>query len=131
MTPAEIASRAFIQFNDISAKFTVSARASGSMDIANIGNIGIENGTIAFAFGLGIIESTDRIYFNEISSVPIALKEAAEWQTAAVMDVSIPIVATIQFTEELDLTLSPIISITSSDLFTSTPPVISLDLNLP
>ena len=130
MSPAEIASRAYVQFNDISAKFTTTARASGDMDIADVGNIGIKNGTIAFSFGLGMIEVADKIYFNEISSVVLALKNL-EWQTAAVMDVSIPLVATIQFAEDLDLTLSPIISITSSDFFTPGFPVISLDLNLP
>ena len=130
MTPTEVASRAFIQFDDISAKFTATARASGDMDIAGIGNIGIEDGTISFAFGLGMVESSEEIYFNEISSVGVALKKL-EWQTAAVMDITVPIVATIEFADDLDLTLSPIISMTSSDLFTPDLPTMSIDLNLP
>ena len=129
IAPAEIASRAYIQFNDVSAKFTTTARVFGDMDIANIGNIEIEDGMISFAFGLGMIEMTDKIYFNEVSSVPLALKNTAEWQTAAVMDVSIPIAVTLSFAE--GIILKPVISITSSDLFTpDLPYYMSIDLNL-
>ena len=128
MTQAEIAQRTYIQFNDISAKFTSTARIFGDMDIADIGNISIEDGTIAFAFGLGMIEVSDKIFLNEISSVPLALKDSAEWQTAAVMDVSITTDVPVQLAE--DLILKPIISITSSDFFTSQLPSISIDLNL-
>lgn len=129
MTSAQIASRSYMVFHDTSAKFTTTARVFGDMDIANIGNVVIEeDGTIAFAFGLGIIESTDKIYFNDISSVPLALKDTAEWQTAAVMDVSLPIAATVPFAEST--TLGPIISITSSDWFTPDLPSMGIDLNL-
>lgn len=130
MTQAQMASRSFIQFDDISAKFSTSARASGDMDIANVGSIGVENATIAFAFGLGIVEISDKIYFNEISSVLIALKENALWQKVGVMDISIPVTATIEFAPDLDLTLNPIISITCPDLFTPDFPSIAVDLNL-
>ena len=40
MNHAQIASRSYVQFNDISAKFSPTARVSGSMDVAGIGNIG-------------------------------------------------------------------------------------------
>jgi hypothetical protein len=79
MTAAQLASRSFIQFDDISAKFTTTARASGDMDIANVGSIGVENATISFAFGLGIVEISDKIYFKDISSALIALRENAQW----------------------------------------------------
>ena len=131
MTQAQVASRSFIQFDDVSAKFTTTARVSGDMDIAGIGNIGIENATINFAFGLGIVETSDKIYFNEISSTIIALKKFGEWQKVGVMDVTIPIVATIEFAEGIDLNLGPLISISSPDLFTPDLPSMSLDLNLP
>ena len=129
MTPAHIASRAFIQFVDISAKFTTTARASGGMDIAGIGNIGIQNATISFAFGLGIVEISDKIYFNELTSTLRALRENAVWQKVGVMDVTLPILATFDF-GGIDLTISPIISITSPDLFTPDLPTMSIDLNL-
>jgi hypothetical protein len=130
MTKAQLASRSFIQFDDISAKFTTTARASGDMAIAGVGKIGVENATISFAFGLGIVEISDKIYFNEISSALIALRENAQWQKVGVMDITIPVVATIEFADGIGLTLSPIISITSSDLFTPDYPSFSVDLNL-
>jgi hypothetical protein len=130
MTTAQLASRSFIQFDDISAKFTTTARASGDMDIANVGSIGVENATISFAFGLGIVEISDKIYFKDISSALIALKEEATWQKVGVMDISIPVMATIEFAESIGLTLRPIISITSSNIFTPDLPWISVDLNL-
>ena len=129
MTQAQIAERAFIQFDDISAKFTTTARASGAMDIAGIGNIGIENATITFAFGLGIVEISEKIYFNNISSTLLALRENAVWQKVGVMDVTLPILASFDF-DGIDLTISPIVSITSPDLFTPDYPNFSVDLNL-
>ena len=129
MTQAQIASRAFIQFDDISAKFTTTARVSGGMDIAGIGNILIQNATISFAFGLGIVEISDKIYFNELTSTLRALRENAVWQKVGVMDVTLPILATFDFSG-IDLTISPIISITSPDLFTPDLPTMSIDLNL-
>ena len=129
MTRTQIASRSFIRFDDISAKFATTARVSGDMDIAGIGNINLEDSTISFAFGLGMVEISDKIYFNEISSVPLTLKDL-EWQTAGVMDATLKISANIEFGEGLDLSLGPLISITSPDLFTPDFPSVSLDLNL-
>ena len=129
MTRTQIASRSFIRFDDISAKFATTARVSGDMDIAGIGNINLEDSTISFAFGLGMVEISDKIYFNEISSVPLILKDL-EWQTAGVMDATLKISANIEFGEGLDLSLGPLISITSPDLFTPDFPSVSLDLNL-
>lgn len=130
MSAAEIASRSFIQFDDISAKFTTTARVSGDMDIAGIGNIGISNATIAFGLGLGLIETSDKIYFNDITSVLLSLAESVEWQKVGVMDAAIPIDATIEFASGLGLTLSPVISITSSDMFSTDFPSIGIDLNI-
>lgn len=131
MTRAQISSRAFIQFDDVSAKFTTSARASGDMDIVGIGNIGIENATICFALGLGIVERSDKIYFNEFSSSNFALKEFVEWQKVGVMDISLPILTTIEFADGIDVSLRPLISITSPNLFAPELPSMSIDLNLP
>jgi hypothetical protein len=130
MTRAQIASRSFIQFDDISAKFSTTARVSGNMDIAGIGNIGVENATINFAFGFGIVEISDKIYFSEISSMLLALKDLAVWQKVGVMDISLPLIATIEFADGFDLTLGPLISITCPDLFTPEFPSMSIDLNL-
>jgi hypothetical protein len=60
----------------------------------------------------------------------IALRENAQWQKVGVMDITIPVVATIEFADDIDLTLSPIISITSPNLFTPDYPSFSVDLNL-
>lgn len=130
MTQAQIASRSFIQFDDISAKFTTTARVAGDIDIAGIGNIGIGNATINFGFGLGVVEISDKIYFSEISSMLLALKEFAVWQKVGAMDITLPIIATIEFADGIDLTLSPLISITSSDLFQPNLPSMSIDFNL-
>jgi hypothetical protein len=130
MTQAQLASRSFLQFDDISAKFMTTARASGDMDIAGVGNVGVKDAIISFAFGLGIVEISDKIYFNEISSALAALRDNAQWQTVGVMDISIPVVAIIEFADDIGLTLSPIISITSSDLFAPDWPSISVDLDL-
>ena len=130
MSIADVASRSFIKFDDISAKFSTTARASGDMDIASIGNIGIENATIAFAFGLGIVEISDKIYFNEISSALLAMKESAEWQQVGAMDITIPLLATIEFANGMDISIRPIISIASSDLFNSGFPSLNIDLNI-
>lgn len=130
MTQAQLASRSFLQFDDISAKFMTTARASGDMDIAGVGNVGVKDAIISFAFGLGIVEISDKIYFNEISSALAAFRDNAQWQTVGVMDISIPVVAIIEFADDIGLTLSPIISITSSDLFSLDWPSISVDLDL-
>ena len=130
MTRAQIASRSYIQFDDISAKFSTTARVSGDIEIPGIGNIGIENATVSFAFGLGIVEISDKIYLSELSSVLHALKNFAVWQKVGAMDVTLPVVATIEFADDLDLTLNPLISITSPDLFTSDFPSMSIDFNL-
>lgn len=130
MTQAQLASRSFILFDDVSAKFTTTARATGDMDIANVGNIAVENATIAFAFGLGMVETGNKIYFNEISSAAIALRKNARWQKVGVMDIAIPVPTKIKFATGIDLTINPIIYITSPHLFTSDTPLIDMDLNL-
>eukprot|EP00956_Cyclotella_meneghiniana_P044096 scaffold301752_cov142-Cyclotella_meneghiniana.AAC.1 len=79
MSVTEIASRSYIQFNDMSAKLSTTARASGSMDLADIGSISIENATISIAFGLGLVEISEKTFFDRISSVLAAMKES-EWQ---------------------------------------------------
>jgi hypothetical protein len=129
LTATQIASKSFLQFDDISAKFSTTGRASGSMVLANIGSLSIENATIAFAFGLGIVEISEKIYFKDISSTIQALIQNAQWQTAGVMDITIPVTATITL-GGLGLTLNPIISITSPDLFSPDYPSMSIDLKL-
>jgi hypothetical protein len=129
MNSTEAASRAFIQFDDISAKFSTTVRALGSMNLANIGNIELANATITSAFGLGIVEISDKIYFNEIASAILALRQNATWQKVGVMDITLPVIATINI-GNLGLTLNPIISITSPDLFSPEYPSMSIDLNL-
>lgn len=130
MTQAMTAARSFIQFDDISAKISTTARVVGDMVIAGIGNIGIENATIALGFGLGMVERSHEIPFKNISSVILALKEVVDWQKVGVMDVTIPINILIEFAEDLNLNVGPLISIISRDLFAPEPPSINVDLNL-
>lgn len=130
MTQAMTAARSFIQFDDISAKISTTARVVGDMVIAGIGNIGIENATIALGFGLGMVERSHEIPFKNISSVILALKEVVDWQKVGVMDVTIPINILIEFAEDLNLNVGPLISIISPDLFAPEPPSINVDLNL-
>jgi hypothetical protein len=124
-----IASRSFMQFDDISAKFATTARVDGEIGVPDVGSVAIENATIAFAFGLGIVEISDKIFFSDIQSAATALKKNATWQHVAVMDINLPIVATIEL-GGLGLSLSPIISITSPDLFSPELPSMRIDLNL-
>ena len=130
MTQTQLARRSFLQFADVSAKFSATANASGEMKIANVGSISIENAKLGLGFGLGIVETTQKIYFNEISSVTNLLARQAHWQNVGVLDVSIPVHDAIKFPQGIDLILYPIISITSSDLLSPDSISMSIDLNL-
>lgn len=157
MNSTVIATRSFLQLDDISAKvrctvvltvnqsqvywsshpchchlatkFSTTARVDGEMDVSGIGSIAVEDATIAFAFGLGVVEISDKIYFADIKNIATTLKKNAQWQHVAVMDVNLPVVAAIEL-GGLELSLSPIISITSSDLLSLEPPLVRIDLSM-
>ena len=99
------------------------------MDVSGIGSIAVEDATIAFAFGLGVVEISDKVYFADIKNIATTLKKNAQWQHVAVMDVNLPVVAAIEL-GGLELSLSPIISITSSDLLSLEPPLVRIDLSM-
>lgn len=126
ITVQEIASNAFIEFEDISAKFLASARLSADLNIAEVAGIGIENATAAVGFGIGMEES-NKIYFNEIDSVVLSLRDSS-WRKVGVLDVSLPI--SFHLGQVGGLSLTPILSISSDDLFRGDLPSVSVDFDL-
>lgn len=129
MNSTDIAARSFIQFDDMSAKFSTTGRLSGDMELPGVGKVEVENATLAFAFGIGIAESSDRIYFNQIASTLIALRQNAQWRRVGVMDINLPLKANIAL-GGMGLNLNPLISITCPDLFELEAPVIRVDLDI-
>jgi hypothetical protein len=99
------------------------------MDVSGIGSIAVEDATIAFAFGLGVVEISDKVYFADIKNIATTLKKNAQWQHVAVMDINLPVVAAIEL-GGLELSLSPIISITSPDLLSPKAPLMSIDMSM-
>lgn len=129
MTSTDIASRAFLQFDDVSAKFSATARVSGGMDIAGVTTLGLDNAIIAFAFGLGIAEITEKIYFKDMSSTVAALRKNAKWLKVGGMDISLPVLLSLEALGET-LTINPIISISDTDLLGEGEPQMSIELNI-
>ena len=125
ITVQSIASNAFLHFEDISAQFLGSARLSADLDVAGVPNIGIENATAAVGLGIGMEES-NKIYFNDIDSVFLSLRDS-RWRKVAVMDVSLPISLDVAMA---GLSLTPIVSIRSDDLFLPDPLSISVDFDV-
>ena len=126
---ASLASRSFIQFQDISAKCGISATVNGNMNLAGVAELGVVNGSIAFGFGLGVEEISPRIYFKDISSTLLALRKNAQWRSVGVMDISLPLSLSLPNVGR-GLSLHPLVTMTDANLFDSVPPSISLDLNL-
>ena len=132
----EIASNAFIEFEDISASFVGSARLNATLDLADAADLPadlqaglkIENANVAVGLGIGMEESK-KIYFNVIDSVLIALRDSS-WRKVAVLDASLPISASIELGGLGNLTLAPIVAISSKDLFGPDLPSISVDFDV-
>jgi hypothetical protein len=91
-------------------------------------DIGIENATAAVGFGIGMEES-NKIYFNNISSVPLALRDSS-WRKLAVLDVSLPISASVDIGGSGQLSINPIVAISSEDLFADDPIAVSVSFDL-
>lgn len=124
----EIANRTFIQFEDASAKFSVSAKVSGSLDLAGITELNMDEGAIAFAFGIGIEEASPRIYFNQIASALLSLRQNATWVKVGAMDISLPVVFDLGIANLP--TLEPILSISDGNLFDTEAASVSFDFNV-
>lgn len=58
--PSSIANRTFIQFKDLSARFSTSTRVNGAMSFGNTAELAVENGGFALAFGFGLDKSGSR-----------------------------------------------------------------------
>jgi hypothetical protein len=127
---SSIAERAFIQFEDVSAKFSTSAHANGTLNIAGLAELTLDDGFIAFAFGIGIDSASPRIYFPNISSTLLVLRNEASWQRVGAMDIKLPL----QFSltdRGFDLPdIAPIISLTDRDLFDTELPDVSIDFDI-
>lgn len=124
---ADIASRAFIQFEDVSAKFTASAQVSGSLDIAGVSTLTLDEGSVALGFGIGIEEASPRIYFPNISSTLLTLRQEAQWRRVGAVDISLPISFTIN---DDTLSLNPIITISDDNLFDTQAATVAIDFDI-
>eukprot|EP00970_Alexandrium_tamarense_P020756 scaffold15623_cov186-Alexandrium_tamarense.AAC.1 len=128
MNSTELATRAYMQFNDISAKFSATARVSGSISLGE-STLGVDDGVIAFGFGFGMVERSDKIFFRDISSASLAMRENGKWNQVGGMDISLPVNVSIGALGG-SLNLKPLISITDSDLLGPDSPAISIDFDV-
>ena len=133
----EIASNAFIEFEDISAKFIGSARLNATLDLADAAGdlpadlqagLKIENANAALGLGIGMEESK-KIYFSAIDSVFLALRDSS-WRKVAVLDASLPISANIELGGLGNLNLAPIVAINSKNLLGDELPSVSVDFDV-
>ena len=85
------------------------------------------SGSIAVAFGIGIEEASDRIYFPQIISTAVALKQEASWRRVGALDVSLPIALDVSNDPR---SLTPIITIADGNLFDTVEPSINLDFDM-
>lgn len=74
-------------------------------------------------------KSSNKIYFNEIVSALLALRQNASWQKVGMMDIVVPLNVTIDYSG-LSLSLNPIFSISDSNLFDIELPSMSVDLDI-
>ena len=136
ITASELASKAFIQFEDVSAKCAVSASVSGSLSLAGVATINVDDGSLALALGLGLDQASERIYFNQLKSTALALRQEASWRRVGVLDASLEIsfdaTGSDGFKQVLDTLKNPslFISVTDDDLFGPDSPKFSIDFDL-
>ena len=107
----------------------MSAIVSANLSLPGIEVLSIENGTISFAFGLGIEEASERIYFPEISSSLMALRQKASWQKVGGMDISLPVNIALPLAGG-SLNIKPILSISDKNLFDTVNATVSLDFEI-
>lgn len=122
-----IADRSFLMLEDASLKFEASTSVSGELDLAGAATIKIEDGSVSMALGLGLDEASEQIYFRNITSAPLALRQAS-WRKVGVIDASLPANFAINIPNFPNL--KPIISITDNDLFGPGTPAMSIDFDV-
>ncbi len=121
----------------MSAKFSLSAILSGSLNLAGVAALGFDDGTVDLALGLGTDKLGDKIYLSELTSVITSLRDDASWQKLGVIDVALPIRFNVldvgsglgevlNMIPNLPLTLF----INDDDLFNADLPSIGVDLDL-
>ncbi len=132
-----ILNNTFIQFEDMSAKFALSAIISGSLNLSGVAALGLDDGTVELALGLGMDKVSNKIYFSELKSVITSLRDDASWQKLGVIDVALPIRFDFPHVgsglgEVLNMIpkLPIILFINDDDLFNPDLPSIGVDLDL-
>ena len=110
---------------------------SGSLNLAGVATLGLVNGTVELALGMGMDRASDKIYFSELKSVSMSLRDDASWQKIGVIDVALPINFDLGYvgTGLGDVlgavpNLPLIISIRDDDLFSPELPSVGMDLDL-
>ncbi len=91
LSPSFILNNTFIQFEDISTKFALSASVSGSLNLAGVAALGLDSGSVELALGLGMDKVGDKIYFAELKSVSTALRDDVSWEKIGAINVALPI----------------------------------------
>jgi hypothetical protein len=136
--PSFILNNSFIQFEDISAKFALSASVLGTLNLNGVGALSVDKGTFDLAIGLGLDRSSEKNYFSSLKSVGQSLRDNASWQKIGLLDVSLPLIFDIQVARgsglaeflEKNPDLKLIISINQDNLFKNELPLVKLDLDL-
>lgn len=137
LSSSYILNNTFIQFEDMSAKFALSAIVSGSLNLAGVASLGLDNGAVDLALGLGLDKVSDKIYFSELKSVISSLRDDTSWQKIGVIDVVLPIKFDIHdvgggLGDFLNMipNLPLMLFIIDDDLFSRKPPSVGVDLDL-
>ena len=129
---SDIASKASLEFEDISAKFLASARVSAGVDLAvpslGAASLSIDNGTVALGLGFGL-EERQKFFFDEIDSVPLSLRQSS-WQQIGAFELTLPVNAQVNLPFGGGLDVTPIVSIKNEDLFGQDVPSFSVDFDL-
>lgn len=137
---ADIADRSFLQLDDISAKFEASAGLSGSLDIAGAALIDIDDGCLSLTLGLGLEESSEKIYFRNITSSLAAMRQSGKWRKVGILDAFMPVSVSALSDDSLSAgfrdvlntlpNLKTILSVSDGDLFDSDLPEVSIDFDV-
>ena len=99
------------------------------MELPGVTTLSVDNATIAFAFGLGIEETSEKVYFRDMASSMLGLRQNATWLKVGGMDISLPVLIPLHVLGNT-LTINPIISISDIDLFGADSPEMSIDFNI-
>ena len=106
------------------------------MSLGGVAEITVDNGSLALALGLGLNQATEKIYFNQLKSTALALRQNGFWQKVGGLDASLELgfssPGSPAFQQVLSTLGNPtlIVSASSDDLFGAEPPRFSVDFDL-